>query len=121
MLALVLLTAALNGEPVASLQELGRALHACFRPPPHSAGSQMTVRFNLTRDGAVQGKPAITYAKLQGSAEHQRAFVAAVLASLAACTPVALSPSFAGAIAGRPFTLRFFGAGGAGPNRDSKI
>ena len=111
----LILTAMLVAQsaPAANFHELGQALYRCFHPPEHSAGSQMTVRFSLTRDGAVFGKPAVTFSKLVGAPADQEAFVQAALGAVAACTPVTLTPGFGAALAGRPITLRFVG-GGAG-------
>ncbi|UDL94189.1 hypothetical protein LGH83_16905 [Lichenihabitans sp. PAMC28606] len=111
--AVLIAVAAGATPPVATLRDLGPALTHCFKAPDRSTGSEVTVLLSLTRDGAVLGKPRITFSKLVGEPEDKRAFVAAVLGSLSACTPVALLPSFGGAIAGRPLTLRFIGGGPA--------
>ena len=100
-----------QASPVSTIRDLTQALSSCFRAPEGTAGSQLTVRFSLTREGAIQGKPAVTFSKLLGSPADQRAFVAAVLGGLAACTPVPLSPGLGNAIAGRPLSLRFRAGG----------
>ena len=99
------------GAPVSTLRDLGPALTACFHAPEGSAGSEITVLFSLTRQGAVLGKPRITYSRLVGRPEDKKAFVEAALGSLAACTPVSMTPGLGGAIAGRPFSVRFLGGG----------
>ena len=104
--------AAAAAEPVGTLRQLGPALGACWHPPAGSKGSQLTVVFSLDRAGAVIGKPRISYAKLVGNVAAKRDFVAEALGSVAACTPVAVTPELGGAIAGRPLSLRFIG----GPN-----
>ena len=110
---MILVAGSPSTAPVATLRDLGPALTACFRAPDHSTGSQVTVRFSLTRDGTVLGRPTITFAKLVGSPEDRRAFMAAALGGLAACTPVRLTPGLGGAIAGRPLSGRFIGGGPA--------
>lgn len=100
-----------GSAPVARLDELVPALTACFRAPAHSAGSAVTIRFSLNRDGALLGKPAVTFAKLVGDADDKRAFVLAALGAIAACTPLAVTPGLGGAIAGRPLSIRFIGRG----------
>jgi hypothetical protein len=110
---MILVAGSPPAAPVATLRDLGPALTACFRAPDHSAGSQVTVRFSLTREGTLLGRPAITFSKLVGNPEDQRAFVAAALGGLAACTPVRLTPGLGGAIAGRPLSVRFIGGGPA--------
>lgn len=110
-----MLLAGAGAPPVATLAELGHALTACWVAPAGSAGSQMTVLVSLTREGGINGKPRITYSKLVGTTAHKADFAAAVLDALARCTPVAVTPGLGGAIAGRPFTLRFVGGGPALP------
>ena len=111
----ILLVAGGTPGPVATLDELGPALTACFQAPERSAGSAITVRFSLTREGAVLGKPRITYSKLIGSPDDQTAFVVAALGALIRCTPVDVTPALGRAIAGRPLSVRFIGGGSVRP------
>ena len=106
---------------VQTLRELGPALTACWRAPPGSEGSEVTVRFSLKRDGSLLGQPRITYSKLTGDAERQRAFVAAALGALAECLPVRISEDLGGTIAGRPLTIRFGARGGVTAGGDAYI
>ena len=101
------------GEPVATFGALRDALTRCFAAPSHAGGSAVTVRFSLRRDGAVFGKPRVTYLKLTGPPEDRAAFARAVTASLDACTPVRLDPDLAAVIAGQPLTVMFSGNGKA--------
>jgi hypothetical protein len=82
-------------------------LTRCWRAPPGSKGSTITVGITLKRDGAMFGQPTITYSKLIGDTDVQKRFVAAALAALAACTPVAITDGLGGAIAGRRIFIRF--------------
>ncbi len=93
--------------PADSLRALGPMLSACWRPPPGSDGSEITVLFSLRRDGSLLGRPRITYSRLVGDMETQRAFVAAALGGLSACLPARITDGLGGAIAGRPLTMRF--------------
>ena len=95
--------------PADTLEVLGKALTACFQAPAGSGGSVITVLVSLRRDGTVLGQPRITFSSLVGPPDGKRAFVAAALGALKACTPVAVTPALGGAIAGRPFTIRFVG------------
>ncbi len=106
-----------SGTPgsVSTLRQLGPALTSCFHAPEHSAGSEMTVRFSLTRQGTVLGTPRITFSKLVGTPIDQKSFVAAALGALASCTPVAVTPELGGAIAGRPLSVHFIGGPPAKP------
>ncbi|BCH22742.1 hypothetical protein MesoLjLc_24760 [Mesorhizobium sp. L-8-10] len=94
-------------EPVNTLNELWAALYACWQPPPGSAGMEITLTFSLRRDGSLIGKPRATWSRLSGSEAQRRAFVASVLAALDRQLPLKLTDSLGGAIAGRPFAMRF--------------
>jgi hypothetical protein len=93
--------------PANTLRELFPLLTRCWRAPPGSEGSTITVGITLKRDGTVFGQPTITYSKLAGNADTQKRFVASALAALAACTPVAITDGLGGAIAGRRIFIRF--------------
>jgi len=95
------------GAPANTLRDLSAALHRCLVIPPGPAGSTLTIRFSLRRDGAVLGKPQITFAKLTGDAAEQRRFADAVAAAFDRCLPVAITDGLGGAIAGRPLSIRF--------------
>jgi hypothetical protein len=82
-------------------------LTRCWRAPAGSAGSAVTVGITLRRDGTMFGQFTITYSKLIGDADAQKRFVATTLAALAACTPVAITDTLGGAIAGRRIFIRF--------------
>ena len=103
--------AGLQDSPVATFGELRQALTHCFAAPPHTDGSVITVRFSLRRDGAVFGRPRVTYIKLAGRPEDGTAFEKAVTDSLEACTPLHLDGYFAAVIAGQPLTVLFSGDG----------
>src|SRR5687767_11768662 len=106
LLALASATSVAHAE-VNSLKELRPALIACWQPPPSLERLDVTVRFSLDRQGAIIGRPAITYSELSHDERTSRAFLASVLRALAECTPLELSESFGNAVAGRPVTLRF--------------
>lgn len=105
--ALALAAGPAAAAPANTLRELWPALTRCWQPPPGTVGSEITVAFALRRDGTLLGKPRITYSRLTGDAEAQRAFVAAALIALARCTPVAITDGLGGAIAGRQLSIRF--------------
>ena len=96
-----------EAAPANTLRELFPLLTRCWRAPAGSEGSTLTVGITLKRDGTMFGQPSITYSKLIGDADAQKRFVAAALAALAACTPVAITEGLGGAIAGRRIFIRF--------------
>jgi hypothetical protein len=100
-------TRATEAAPANTLRELFPRLTRCWRAPARSEGSTVTVGITLKRDGTMFGQPSITYSKLTGDADTQKRFVAAALAALAACTPVAITDALGGAIAGRRIFIRF--------------
>lgn len=85
------------------------AIYACYRQPPGAEGMEVTIVFTFNRKGEVFGKPRISYAKLSGDKSAQQAFVAAALQAIADCTPLKFADALGGAVAGRPFSIRFLG------------
>ncbi|MFG4693398.1 hypothetical protein ACF0BX_19900 [Acinetobacter baumannii] len=107
--ALMLAGSPALAEPANSLTGLWAALGTCTqhaRVAPEAAGSEVTVLFTLRRDGTLQGKPRITYARLVGDRDQQQAFLAATLAAIAGCFPIAITDGLGGAVAGRPIRFR---------------
>lgn len=94
-------------EPVDNIDEMFDALYACWKIPPDSAGMEITLIFSLRRDGTLIGKPRVTWSRLVGSQERQRAFVASVLTAIEQALPVPFTDRMGGAIAGRPLVPRF--------------
>ncbi|NVO12918.1 MAG: hypothetical protein HXX10_02670 [Rhodoplanes sp.] len=102
--------AAPSDKPIGSLQALAAALRTCWVPPPgdqRRAGMQMSVRFGMSRAGALMGAPLVTYATPGVNADTRRVYRDAITASLDRCTPLRLSEGFAVAVAGRPLNVRY--------------
>jgi hypothetical protein len=100
----------LNTEPLNTLQELFDALGACWQPPPLEqarAGTEITVRFSLTREGTLVGEPRVTYSTRTLPAEMRAAYQRSAFDALRRCTPLRLSRGLGGAVAGRPISGRF--------------
>ena len=97
------------------IDEVGQAIRQCWKAPEGTGGSEVTVTMSFRRSGEILGKPRITYSRLFGEMDAQRAFVASVLSAISACTPLSFSEGLGGSIAGRPFAMRFVSAG---PGRD---
>lgn len=94
-------------QDIARIQELGPAVGKCFVAPEGAAGSAVTLRFSLDKDGRLIGTPRITYRHLVGKPERQKAFLDAATHALQTCTPLRLSSGMAGAIAGQPIAITF--------------
>jgi hypothetical protein len=93
-----------------TIAEIITALRQCWAPPKSDMarpGMQITVQLSFTRDGAIFGKPRLTYETPDISPEHRSAYRMAVAAALARCTPLVFSKSLGNAIAGRPLAIRF--------------
>src|SRR3954464_61358 len=93
--------------PINTLQEIGPALTACWKPPSAVQNYEVTIRLSFKRSGEVLGKPMITFSQFSGDTADQKRILASILAGLAECTPLNLSPGLGGAVAGRIFTLRY--------------
>ena len=95
--------------PANTIRELFDAMSTCWKPPPldrSKPGTQITIRFSLNRAGEILGEPRFTYSTPNLSAEVKSAYQHAVATSLTRCAPFALSDGLAGAIAGRPLSIR---------------
>jgi hypothetical protein len=95
------------------------AVAACWTPPPGLAGLErieQTVRFSLTRDGAVLGEPRVTFVTAAPDSRARELLVRAAKKAVRTCTPLSLTPDLSGAIAGRPIAVRliYYGSKGRG-------
>ena len=99
---------------VADGRQFDAHLRTCFHPPAASAGSEITLLFMIDQHGALRGKPRITYSKLVGDVDTQKAFVAAALAMLRDCTPVPVTREFGLAAANKLRAWRLIAAGRPG-------
>jgi hypothetical protein len=87
-----------------TLAEVGKALQSCWRWPPVSearSGMEFTVRLSFKRNGEIFGA-RITYQTRDVPDEERSIYYGALVAALARCSPLPLSESLGGAIAGRP-------------------
>ena len=117
-LGLVLLATAMQagpgfGEPVApkgplnTTADIRQALRGCWQWPAASdarSGMALSVRLSFKRNGEIFGA-RITYQTPGVSDEERLIYYQALLSALARCSPLPLSASLGGAIAGRPMTF----------------
>ena len=90
-----------------TLADVRLALRTCWQWPPASearSGMELTVRLSFKRNGEILGA-RITYQSENVSAEERALYHGALLAALGRCSPMPLSASLGGAIAGRPMTF----------------
>ncbi|MBB4196652.1 hypothetical protein CCR94_20315 [Rhodoblastus sphagnicola] len=92
--------------PAQTLNELFAQFRACLKSPAETPEGEITLRFSLRRDGALIGRPHITFARLPADDAKKRAALEAVAAALDRCLPAHITDSLGGAVAGRPLTLR---------------
>jgi hypothetical protein len=104
--------AAANAEPgqVDNIKEAFARLRTCWKPPPASqanADVEITAIVSFRRDGTILGHPKITYESEHATDNDRLAYRIAVMEALQRCTPMPFTQSMGGAVAGRPFAIRF--------------
>jgi hypothetical protein len=67
----------------------------------------ITVVVSFNRAGEIIGHPRITYESEQATDNDRLQYRIAVMEALQRCTPMPFTESMAGAVAGRPFAVRF--------------
>ena len=103
--------------PANTLMDMRHQLGACMAGKSLGpAGSQLTIKFMMKRDGSIFGKPRITFSHLEGDEEAKQRFVDAAERAIAACLPFKVTPELGGAIAGRLFSVTL-----GGPKRERAI
>jgi hypothetical protein len=101
-----------RAEPgqVDNIKEAFERLRTCWKPPPASRANsdvEITVIVSFTRDGNILGRPKITYESENATDNDRLEYRIAVMETLQRCTPMPFTESMGGAIAGRPFAIRF--------------
>jgi hypothetical protein len=95
--------------PLNTLADIRQALLGCWQWPPLSdirSGMDLTVRLSFKRNGEIFGA-RMTYQSPGVSSEERAIYYGALLRALSLCSPLPVSDSLGGAIAGRPFFFRF--------------
>jgi hypothetical protein len=92
--------------PADTLKGLFLQFHACLRLPAGMPEGEITLRFSLRRDGALVGRPHISFARLPADPARRRVALDAVAGALDRCLPAQITQSLGSAVAGRPLTLR---------------
>jgi hypothetical protein len=96
-------------EQVNTIREAFAKLGTCWKPPPASQANpiDITVIVSFNRAGEILGHPRITYESEQATDNDRLHYRVAVMEALQRCTPMPFTESMAGAVAGRPFAVRF--------------
>ncbi|MBN9218897.1 MAG: hypothetical protein J0I79_13165 [Mesorhizobium sp.] len=90
-----------------TMDDVGAAILACWKPPGDAGNSTVTLSFSLKRDGTLIGPPRPTAAKVAGDEKARKSFIDAAIAAVKSCTPLNFSPALAQGIGGNVFTLKF--------------
>ena len=97
-------------DQVDNIREAFVRLHRCWEPPPASKANpdvEITAIVTFRRDGTILGHPRITYESDNATDNDRVLYRIAVMEALQRCTPMPFTEGMAGAIAGRPFAVRF--------------
>ena len=73
----------------------------------HKVAHEITVIVSFRRDGTILGQPKITYESEQATDNDRLMYRIAVMQTLQRCTPMPFTAAMAGAVAGRPFAVKF--------------
>lgn len=100
-----------GGPPANTLKEVFDKFRGCWKPPSPAVASPMdlTVRFSFNRSGEIMGKPRITYELATATDNDRLAYRIAVMEALQRCSPMPFTETMAGAIAGYPLVIHFYG------------
>src|ERR1700761_1509247 len=85
-------------------------LRECWRPPDPARAHRdidITVVVSFNRAGEILGRPRVTYESEQADDNDRLLYRIAAMEALQRCTPMPFTEGMAGAIAGRPFAIRF--------------
>ncbi len=107
-----LLPAAGHAQPaqVNTIKDIFAKLLTCWKPPPASQANpdiDITVIVSFNRAGEILGHPKITYESEQATDNDRLMYRIAVMETLQRCTPMPFTEAMGGAVAGRPFAIRF--------------
>jgi hypothetical protein len=109
---LLVSSSAASGEPgqVDNIREAFARFRTCWKPPPASQANpvDITVIVSFNRAGEILGHPRITYESEQATDNDRLLYRVAVMEALQRCTPMPFTEGMAGAIAGRPFAIKFY-------------
>jgi len=97
-------------EPLNTIRDVFSALRACWIPPEKDlarSGTQITLRLSFNSHGEMISEPRITYVSPNAPSDVRQVYLDAATAALKRCTPLQFTEGLGGALAGRPFAIRF--------------
>ena len=98
-----------QAQQVNTIREAIERFGTCWRPPPASRANpiDITVIVSFNRAGDILGHPRISYESEQATDNDRLNYRIAVMEALQRCTPMPFTEGMAGAVAGRPFAIKF--------------
>jgi hypothetical protein len=93
-----------------TIRDVFSALRACWVPPQKDVarpGTQITLRFSFNSHGGIISEPRTTYVTANTPPDARQVYWNAATAALKRCTPLQFTDGLGGALAGRPFAIRF--------------
>jgi hypothetical protein len=95
--------------PLNTIKDVQDAIKKCWVWPAAadiSSGMDITIIVSFRRNGEIFGG-RVTYQTPNVSEQERSVYAAALAVTIKRCSPLPLSDSLGGAIAGRPFNFRF--------------
>jgi hypothetical protein len=93
-----------------TIRDVFSALRACWIPPEKGvarSGTQITLRLSFNSHGGIISAPRTTYVTPDTLPNVRQIYWDAATAALKRCTPLQFTDGLGGALAGRPFAIRF--------------
>jgi hypothetical protein len=95
---------------VNTIADVFARLRTCWKPPDPSRvhpNIDITVVVSFNRAGEIMGRPRVTYESEQADDNDRLLYRIAAMEALQRCTPMPFTEAMGGAVAGRPFAIRF--------------
>jgi hypothetical protein len=103
-----LATAQAEPDQVDNIKEAFARFGKCWKPPSQANPDvEITAIVTFRRDGTIFGHPKITYESENATDNDRLLYRIAVMEALQRCTPMPFTEGMGGAVAGRPFAIRF--------------
>lgn len=107
LLSLSAAGAQVSPEQVNTIRDVYARLKSCWKPPSRAHPIDITVVVSFNHTGEILGHPRITYESVEATDNDRLLYRIAVMEALQRCTPMPFTETMAGAVAGRPFAVRF--------------